>query len=323
MTLYRDIGFFEIGLIAVFALLYLLFLWRTFRIFNKMKTSSKSFLFKLVLRTFYFILLLFAFLGPSFGEMKREVKSVGKDIYLLVDLSRSMDAVDISPSRIEKVKFELKNVVNAFSSDRIGLIIFSSDAFIQCPLTYDNNALMMFIETLNTNLVSNTGTDFSPALQMALMKHTEAEEGKSLKKQSKIILLVSDGEDFGEETAAVANEVKEQGIKLFTLGVGTAKGSKIPTGYRFKRDQQGNDVISTLNSNALKKLSEITNGSYFELSSKKNDVARMIESISQIEGEFRDARQVDVAANKYYYFLFLAIVLMFIDVLITVKIVKL
>ena len=134
---------------------------------------------------------------------------------------------------------------------------------------------------------------------------------------------MSDGEDFGEETAAVANEVKEQGIKLFTLGVGTDKGSKIPTGYRFKRDKQGNDVISTLNSSALKKLSEITTGNYFELSSKKNDVARMIESISQIEGEFRDARQVDVAANKYYYFLFLAILLMFTDVLITVKIVKL
>jgi len=248
MTLYREIGFFELGLIALFAVLYLLFLWRTFWIFKRMKTSSKAFLFKLVMRSVYFALIVFALLGPSFGEMKREVKSVGKDIYLAVDLSRSMDAFDIQPSRIEKVKFELKNVVNAFSSDRIGLIIFSSDAFLQCPLTYDNNALMMFIETLNTNLVSNTGTDFSPPLRMALMKHTNADENtQSLKEQSKIILLVSDGEDFGEETAAVASEIKEQGIKLFTLGVGTSQGSKIPTGYRFKRDNEGNDAVSILN----------------------------------------------------------------------------
>ncbi len=313
----------ELSLIGLFICAYLVFLWRTFRISRRMHTHSNAFLWKLLLRSAYFALFIVALLGPSFGEMKKEVRAVGKDIYLLVDLSNSMDAFDIQPSRLEKVKFELKKVVTAFSADRIGLIVFSSDAFLQCPLTYDNNALMLFIETLNTNLVSNSGTDFAPALRMALMKHTEQNEAAAQKQQSKIILLVSDGEDFGDETASIASEVKETGIRLFTLGVGTEKGSKIPSGYRFKRDEQGNDVISTLNSNALQKLSDITGGQYFELSDRTNDVSRMIESIEKLEGEFRDARQVDVAANKYYYFLLIAIVLMVTDVLITVKIVKL
>lgn len=325
MTLYREAGFLEWGLLLSFVLFYLIFLGRIFWISRRLRLFSKSFLVKLLLRSTYFLLLLWALLGPSFGKMAREVQSVGKDIYVLVDLSHSMNAFDVQPSRLEKVKFELKKVVSAFSADRIGLIVFSSDAFLQCPLTYDNAALMMFLETLHTGLVSNTGTDFLPPLRMALTKHEKATEkkGGAQKEQSKIILLVSDGEDFGEETVSVAEKIKDSGVKLFTLGVGTAKGSKILEGGSFKRDKKGNDVVSALNAKALQKLSDITGGQYFELSENRNQVGQMIEAIGQIKGEFRDKRQVDVSANKYYYFLALAILLIALDILFTVRIIKL
>src|SRR4029079_18396893 len=134
----------------------------------------------LFIRTGFFLLLVIAFMGPSFGGSKKEIKSVGKDIMICVDLSKSMDAYDIQPTRLEKIKFEMKKIVDAFSSDRVGIIIFSSEAFMQCPLTFDQNALNLFIETMNSSLVPSTGTDFGPALKMALSK---LEEDKALTNQ--------------------------------------------------------------------------------------------------------------------------------------------
>jgi Ca-activated chloride channel family protein len=273
------------------------------------------------MRTLYFTLFIVALLGPSFGETTREIRSVGKDIMVAVDLSESMNASDIAPTRLEKVKFELKKIVEEFGSDRIGLVIFSSEAFMQCPLTYDQNALFLFIETLHTGLVPNAGTDFGPALGMALEK-LEDDDGAILEQKSKVILLISDGEDFGDETPSMADKVKERGIRLYTLGVGTERGSKINTRQGFKKDDNGNDVITKLNAKSLKTLAADTRGKYFEINESGNDISRLINTISRIEGEVRDTRQVDVSANKYYYFLAFALFLLLLDGLITLRTIK-
>lgn len=240
---------------------------------------------------------------------------------VVLDLSESMNAFDIAPTRLEKVKFELKNIVEAFSSDRIGIVIFSSEAFMQCPLTYDQNALFLFIETLHTGLVPNTGTDFGPGLGMALDK-LEDNEGSSIQQKSKVIILVSDGEDFGDETTSMADKIKERGIRLFTLGIGTERGSKIRTRQGFKKDNNGRDVVSKLNDRSLKSLAASTGGQYFEINETHNDVSRLINTIGSIEGEVRDTRQVDVSANKYYYFLGFALFLLLLDGLITMRTIK-
>jgi Ca-activated chloride channel family protein len=139
-----------------------------------------------------------------------------------------MDAFDIQPTRLEKIKFEMKRLVDAFSSDRIGIIIFSSEAFMQCPLTYDQNALNLFIETMNSSLVPSSGTDFGPPLRMALQKLEDDEKtGPATQSKSKVIILISDGEDFGEETEEVSRDIENKDIKLFTLGVGTESGGNI------------------------------------------------------------------------------------------------
>jgi Ca-activated chloride channel family protein len=318
MIWFREFGWVEMVLIGLFSVAYGLYLFRVIRISRTLNTPYAPVFIKLVIRTLYFALLIVAFLGPSFGDSKKEIKSVGKDIMICVDLSKSMDAFDVQPSRLEKIKFEMKKVVEAFNSDRIGIIIFSSEAFMQCPLTYDQNALNLFIETMNTGLVPATGTDFGPPLRMALEKLEDPETSRTNQK-SKVIILISDGEDFGDETEKYAQDVESEGIKLFTLGIGTERGSQIYNGRAYKTDQNGNAVVSKLNPASLKKLANKTNGQYFEITDYSNDVSRLISTISKIEGETRDARMVDVSANRYFYFLLAALGLLCLDVLISIK----
>ncbi len=317
-----SIGTLEIVFILVFLVLYLVFVVRVVRTTQRLGLPFYRVILKLFLRTIYFILLIVALLGPSFGDATREIKTVGKDIFFCIDLSQSMNAFDVQPTRLEKVKFELKNIVEAFSSDRIGLIMFSNEAYMQCPLTYDNNALNLFIQTLNTGLVPNFGTDFGPPLEMALEKLT-ADDTVVTRSKSKIIILISDGEDFGDNTDEVADEIESEEIKLFTLGVGTDVGSQILTRNGFKKDRQGNEVLTKLNPKSLEDLADKTDGEYFEINESQNDVERLISAINRIEGELRDAKQVDATQNRYYYFLGLAFLLMIFDVLISVKLIRL
>lgn len=316
MNWYRSLGITEIVFIAGFVIFYILYLVRIIRIASRLNTPFGTVFIKLALRTLYFALIMVALLGPSFGGSRKEVKSIGKDIMICVDLSKSMDAFDIQPTRLEKIKHEMKRLIAAFSSDRIGIIIFGSEAFMQCPLTYDQNALNLFVETMNTGLVPVAGTDFGPALRMSLKKLEDNEDAQT---KSKVIILISDGEDFGEETDKIAKEVEDRDIKLFTLGIGTEKGGNIHAGSGVKRDREGNIVVSKLNSKSLRSLANKTGGQYFEINETRNDISRLINTIGKIEGELRDARFVDVTANKYYYFLLAAAILFALDMFINVR----
>ena len=318
MSLFHEFGWTEGIVILIFLIGYGLYLWRIINISRTLHTPYKTVFIKLVVRSVFMALLIIALLGPTFGDSKREIKSVGKDIMICVDLSKSMDAFDVQPSRLEKVKFEMKKIADAFNSDRLGIIIFSSEAFMQCPLTYDQNAINLFIETMNTSLVPSSGTDFAPPLRMAMSK-LEDNEGPSTQQKSKVLILISDGEDFGEETDEIAKEVEDKGYKLFTLGVGTETGSQITTGKGYKTDKQGNTVVSKLNPVSLKALASKTDGEYFEINESRNDVNKMINTISKIEGQMRDARVIDASANRYYYFLLAALLLLVFDILISVK----
>jgi len=321
MTWFRQLGNIEYGIIATFLLFYFVYIFRIIYIGKLLKTGYGRVFIKYFLRLIYFSLIIIALLGPSHGESQKEIKSVGKDIMIAVDLSQSMNAFDIQPTRLEKLKFELKKIISAFNSDRIGLIIFSSEAFMQCPLTYDHNALNMFVEILHTGLVPNAGTDFSPPLELALEKLNN-EENLVTQQTSKAIILISDGEDFGENTSQTLQKIEEQGIKLFTLGIGTQSGSRIKTERGFKTDRDNNEVVTKLNPEALMKLADETGGNYFEINETNNDISRLINHISEIEGEVRDVRQVDVSSNKFFYFLLIALGLLCLDILINVKTIR-
>ena len=222
MNFLKPFGSFEIIIILCFIALYSIYFVRLVKINKKIKVNKSKAFYKFILRSTYLSLMIIALLGPSFGENKEEIDLVGKDIMILVDLSESMNANDVKPSRLEKVKFEMKKVIDEFSSDRIGIIMFSGEAFVQCPMTYDKNALNLFTETLNTGLVPNTGTDFGPPLELSLSKLNN-ENAESNELSSKIILLISDGEDFGDNTKESLEKIVDSNIKLFTVGIGSEK----------------------------------------------------------------------------------------------------
>ena len=321
MEYIKEFGFIEILLILTFIIFYLIYIVRLLRINSSISVSFKGVITKIIFRSTYFFLMIIALLGPSFGSSKKEIKVIGKDIMIAIDLSESMNANDIQPSRLEKIKFELKKIIDEFNSDRIGIIMFSNEAYIQCPLTYDKNALNLFIETLNTGLVPSSGTDFGPPLDLSLDKLLTNKIQENDK--SKIIILISDGEDFGENTYEIVDKIKESSIKLFTVGIGTAQGTRITLrNGLFKKDKDGKEVITKLNSTSLKKIANETKGKYFEISNQINQINGMIYEIKEIKGDLIDSKFMDVTKNKYFYFLFVALMLMSMDFLFNFKIIK-
>ena len=322
MNFLKSFGVIESLVILSFIITYLIYSIRLYSINKKIKVTKSRVLYKLILRSIYFSLLIISLLGPSFGENQEEVDIVGKDIMILVDLSESMNADDIKPTRLEKVKFEMKKIIDSFSSDRIGIIMFSGEAFMQCPMTYDRNALNLFTETLNTGLVPRTGTDFGPALELSLSKLND-ENSQSLEINSKVIILISDGEDFGDNTNESLDNIIESNIKLFTIGVGSEKGSKILLGNgKYKKDKDGGVVITKLNPTSLKETARETGGKYFEISNINNEIDELISEINKIKGDVIESKTIDVTVNKYFYFLFTALLLMIIDFSIKLKIIR-
>ena len=317
MEYIKEFGFIEILLILTFIIFYLIYIVRLLRFNSRISVSFKGVITKIIFRSTYFFLMIISLLGPSFGSSKKEIKVIGKDIMIAIDLSESMNANDIQPSRLEKIKFELKKIIDEFSSDRIGIIMFSNEAYIQCPLTYDKNALNLFIETLNTELVPNSGTPLDLSLDKLLTNKIQEND------KSKIIILISDGEDFGENTYEIVDKIKESSIKLFTVGIGTAQGTRITLrNGLFKKDKNGKEVITKLNSTSLKKIANETKGKYFEISNQINQINGMIYEIKEIKGDLIDSKFMDVTKNKYFYFLFVALMLMSMDFLFNFKIIK-
>lgn len=323
LDLIREIGELEISLIVIFVIAYIFYLLRLFAVVKGVKKMAIPLIGKFFLRSAAFALLILALLGPYKKEHKgkAEAKIESKDIFIALDLSLSMDATDVPPSRIGRVKHELNKLISHFRGENIGLIIFSSQAYLQSPLTFDGNYLKMVLDGVKTGLVPSKGTDFFYPLQMALEKHKENSEVSS---SAKVILLISDGEDFGDEAESIVDEIKKENIKLFALGVGTSKGSKIPYRSGFKKDKDGKDVVSKLNASDLKKLARLTSGNYYELGTSINQIPQLIDDLEDIKGEVRKSKTVDKPLDlQYHSLLLIAMIIIVIDALVSFKVLKL
>ena len=308
-------------LAGVFVLLYLLYLTRFWAINRRLKVEKQRLFTKLIIRTAYFILFLIAFAGPSIGNSFKEVKEEGKDIFIAVDLSQSMNATDIGPSRLQRIKFELKNLIKSFPSDRIGLIIFSSEAFMQCPLTFDQAVIQLYIDGLNTGLVPNSGTDLTAPLRMALDRFLKDE---SQEVKAKSVILISDGENFGDDLEGIVSDLADNNVKVFSLGIGTQQGSQIPRGNGVVIDPAtGTPAISKLESNSLRLASSETSGEYFEISDETQQLGDLIATIDRLEGGIANTRMVEASSNKYFYFLLVALGLALLDMILPIKTIKL
>lgn len=309
--------------LGAFFLFYLGYGLRTWRLAAPLGQRGWRLGWKLVLRGLAFAGLLVALLGPAYGVTQQPVRTAGKDVWLLVDLSRSMDAPDVAPTRLQRARAELNNLINRFQADRIGLIVFAGEAYVQCPLTYDQGALQLFINTLRTNLVPAGGTGLVAPLELALTRLQATPPSPGSLPRATVLVLISDGEDFDENLEPTMRVLTRAGARLFAMGVGTTEGSRLPRpagGYL--RDARGREVVTRLTPLPLRRLAEQSGGQYFELSDQRNEFPLLVNALNRIEGQAEQVRTVAVADNRYRYPLVLALLLLALDVLITVRVIR-
>lgn len=313
----------ETALLSGFILMAMLHFWRLVRVGRHLQAKPYRFFIKWALRVMYFGLIFIALLGPSFGFGKKLIQIVGKDIYVLVDLSASVNATDVSPSRLEKVKFELKNLVDQLYSDRVGLIIFAQNAYLHCPLTYDRSALHLYIQSLSTKLLVDQGTNLQAALQLALERFIAHEQKPGDKYFGKLVVLFTDGEDFGDSPNTVLTEFQKRSIPVFAIGVGTDNGARIPMAEGgFKLDKTGKFVVSKLNYQSLGNITKRTGGDVFQINAQSNDMPQLIKTIKSIKGRQLETKSIDTTTNRYAYFLWLALGLIALDIVLIVRVFK-
>ncbi len=216
---------------------------------------------KAVLIVIAVFLCVFSLLQPRWGFSWQEVKRKGLDILIAIDTSKSMLATDVKPNRLGRSKLAVKDLIKKIKGDRIGLIAFSGDAFLQCPLTVDYNGFLLSLESLDTDTIPKPGTAITAAIGEAIKSY----EGVS--KEYKVLVIITDGEDHEGELTKITERAKKEGIKIFCIGIGTREGELIPVvndkGRKtFLKDKDGNFVKSRLNERLLQKIALATQGSY-------------------------------------------------------------
>ncbi len=244
--------------------------------------------------------------GPMWGKKAVIVKSRGKDVMFIVDISTSMLAEDIKPNRLARAKLELSQLLVGLSGNRIGLIIFSGDSFVLCPLTLDTGACELLIDCIQAGNMPRPGTSLSGAIQQAV-KSFEAGEN-----EYKAVVLISDGEDLEGEIDGAVSEAKENGLRVFTLGVGTTEGAPIPIrgedgslkGY--KKDRTEETVITRLNEALMKDIADDTGGEYYRLGNGGTRTDDLVESIVKMDEKVLAEEEVQSYKERFQYPLLLA-----------------
>jgi len=237
------------------------------------------------------LFLILALTQPRWGYRWEDLKQHGVDIVVAVDVSNSMLATDIKPSRLARAKHKVADLLNLLQGDRIGLVAFAGTSFLQCPLTLDYNAAAMFLDALDTDLIPLQGTALGPAL------HTAIEAFSDREKKSKAIILITDGEDHQGDTLKAAKEARQRGIKIFVIGIGQEEGAPIPDtqrGHGFKQDASGDVVLSRLNETVLQQVAIQTGGSYVSSVQGDLDLQKIyLEDIKQMveKKELRSTRR--------------------------------
>ncbi len=327
MLFFSEIALREYIFITLFFVFYLIYFIIARRKAKKVGKKLRYVILKPTLRFFYFSLIILALLGPVFGGEYEEVKVSGKDIFFAVDVSQSMDAKDIQPSRLEKTKISIKNTIDALAGYRMGLAVFSADAVLQCPLTTDRSLLFdIFVRSLNTQMLSSGGTNIAAALDLIAEKFKKQDELNALNKRrnsTKILILFTDGEDFGENYRKATRLLSDLGVRLFVVGVGTTEGGNMPTANgSLKKNSSGEVIVTHLNSTELRTIAREADGKYFEISTEINNMPQLISDIDNTKGSLQMNMEVFVSANKYFYFLWVAFAMLVLDVLVTIRTIK-
>ncbi|MCX7940909.1 MAG: VWA domain-containing protein [Endomicrobia bacterium] len=275
----------------------------------------------LLLYFLIFILFLFSLSGPQWGLRPQEVKTYGVDIIIAIDVSKSMLTEDVVPNRLQFAKRTIEHLLNKTETHRVGIITFAGIAFYHCPFTVDLQAAKDLVSIIDTDIVPYPGTKIGLAIEETLRVFREH------KGSTKVMLLFTDGEDHDSYSKELIQQAKQDGIIIYTIGVGTPEGKPIAirdsTGkiIDYKKDKQGNIVVSRLNEKLLYEIAEETGGRYFSSSYGETGIAeQIINEISNLKQAQLKAKVYNLYTNRYYYFVYLILLFMAIEIFVPKKI---
>ena len=322
-----EISFIYLGLII--PILFLVFL--IFRRWQK-KSISKYFdintikflspeisnskpLLKFIIISFALLMLVISLVNPKIGTELKTVKREGVDIVFAIDVSKSMLAEDIAPNRIIKSKRIVSELFNNLGSDRVGIIAYASTAIPVLPITTDFSSARMFLESLNTDMLSSQGTSIAEAINLS--KNYFNDENQT----NRVLCVISDGEDHEIQNNNLSDIAKEAGITIISIGVGSTNGAPIPIKENdivksYKKDDKGEVVITKLNENILKDMATQTGGIYFKGDNTNSVVSSIVEELKEMDKQEFESKQFVSFKDQFQWFLFVGLFLIILDVVV-------
>jgi Ca-activated chloride channel homolog len=281
-------------------------------------SRAKSIL-KAILLMGFFVFGILAAARPQWGARMETIRRQGVDILLAIDTSYSMNAEDVAPNRLEKAKGEIRRLLEKSGEDRVGLISFAGKAVVQCPLTLDHGAVLLFLDAATTGMIPEAGTSLASAIETA----TSAFIGKE--KKYKVLVLFTDGEDLSGQIDDAIAKATEAGVIIYTVGVGTSQGSPISIQdskgnvLEYRKDPEGKVVVSSLDERSLAEVALKTGGRYFRASTSENEIATLYEDISHLGKKELESKRYINYEDRFQYPLALAILCLAVQSLISEK----
>lgn len=271
--------------------------------------NPRSHKLKSLLLSLGIIFLWISVLRPQWNKREETIAQEGRDLLIALDISRSMLATDCEPNRLSMAKTKIKRMLNLFDCERVGLLLFSGSAFVQCPLTTDYGAFLMYLDHVDAETISSGTTSLDAALKVALDTYDAVPH-----KKTKLLVMFTDGEDFSDNLKQYKKQAQEQGLHVFTIGVGTPEGAPIPlyneqgetVGHQ--KDGKGNVVISQLNQQVLHSLAKDAGGTYMQITKDNKDIKKLVSQITRFEKEQFEEKKVAQLDDKYHYFLMVSFV---------------
>ncbi len=266
--------------------------------------SYKKYKVKIVLISVGLLFLFLSLLSPQWHKGEEKIAQQGRELFIALDVSRSMLATDCMPNRLNCAKKKIKLILQKLSCERVGLILFSGSAFVQCPLTSDYAAFYMYLDSVDAELISSGTTAIDKAIQQTLKSFANMPERKN-----KILVLFTDGEDFSRNLSGVKSEAAQAGLSIFTMGIGTPEGAPVPLFDAFgkhkghQKDGKGNVVISRLNEGILHALAEDAGGTYLRITETDADINSLVQHVQSFEKERFEDKTVVRMDEQYPYFL--------------------
>jgi Ca-activated chloride channel family protein len=277
------------------------------------RSTGKSVL-KIVLLCLAIASFVIALVNPQFGTKLETVKREGVDVVFAVDVSKSMLAEDIAPNRLEKSKQLITQIINNLASDRVGIIAYAGSAFPQLPITTDYAAAKMFLQSMNTDMVSSQGTAIKEAIELATTYFNDEDQ------TNRILFLISDGEDHEGNIEDIAEQAAREGIRIVTIGVGTEKGGPIPEKRNgiitsYKKDNSGETVITRLGESTLQEIASAANGRYISGRVTSEVVDEVTEILQNMDKKEFESQQIAEYKSQFQWFLALGLFFLLLDVM--------